>query len=88
MSDKNDKKRKICPTKLDVSDNFVLNRKICPTRVRQKCKDMSDRTRCVDTIDPIHAAAMTDKKRGLGCRFARQYVNCDVTSLLLHVPVT
>ena len=20
-------------------------------------------------IDPIHAAAMTDKKRGLGCRF-------------------
>ena len=22
-----------------------------------------------DTIDPIHAAAMTDKKRGLGCRF-------------------
>ena len=24
---------------------------------------------CTWDIDPIHAAAMTDKKRGLGCRF-------------------
>ena len=46
---------------------------------------------CDVTIDPIHAAAMTDKKRlGLQIyrKFARQYVNCDVISLLLHVPVT
>ena len=39
-------------------------------------------------IHPIHVAAMLNKKRGLEGQFARQYVNRDVTSLLLYVPVT
>ena len=42
----------------------------------------------VNCIHPIHATAMVNKKRGLEGKFARQYVNRDVTSLLLHVPVT
>ena len=43
---------------------------------------------CACVIDPIHVTAMMNKKRGLEGKFARQYVNRDVTSLLLHVPVT
>ena len=38
--------------------------------------------------DPIHVTAIMNKKRGLAGKFACQYVNRDVTSLLLHVPVT
>ena len=38
-------------------------------------------------IHPIHVTAMMNKKRGLEGKFARQYVNRDVRSLLLHVPV-
>ena len=38
-------------------------------------------------IDPIHVTAMMNKKRGLEGKCARQYVNRDVTSLLLPVPV-
>ena len=33
-------------------------------------------------------AGMLNKMRGLEGKFARQYVNRDVASLLLHVPVT
>ena len=45
-------------------------------------------------IYPIHAAVMMNKKRGLAGKFtanvrvSRAYVNSDVTSLLLHVPMT
>ena len=39
-------------------------------------------------IHPIHVTAMMNIKRVLEGKFARQYVNRDVTSLLLHVPVT
>ena len=39
-------------------------------------------------IHPIHVTAMMNKKRGLEGKSARQYVHRDVTSLLLHVPVT
>ena len=39
-------------------------------------------------IHPIHVTAMMNKKRGLEGKFARQYVNRDVRSLLLHIPVT
>ena len=39
-------------------------------------------------IHPIHVTAMMNKKRGKEGKFARQYVNRDVTSLLLDVPVT
>ena len=43
----------------------------------------------VAIIDPIHVAAMMNKKRGLAGNFtANLHVNRDVTSLLLHVPVT
>ena len=44
-------------------------------------------------MDPIRAAAIMNKKRGLACKFARQYVNSivtsrshDVTSLFRHLP--
>ena len=40
------------------------------------------------SIHPIHVTAMMSKKRGLEGKFARQCVNRDVISLLLHVPVT
>ena len=43
--------------------------------------------RVLTVIHPIHVVAML-KKRGLEGKFARQYVKLDVTSLLLHVPVT
>ena len=33
----------------------------------------------VNSIHPIHATAMLDKKRSLDCKYARQYVKHDVT---------
>ena len=51
-----------------------------------ECTQLRAKPNCL--IDPIHVAAMMNKKRGLAGTFACQYVNRDVTSLLLHVHVT
>ncbi len=56
----------------------------------QTCDELLTRCQCLfnDPIHPIHVTAMMNIKRGLEGKFARQYVKRDVTSLLLHVPVT
>ena len=53
VSDKNDKRRKICPTELDMSDKNCNKSQICPTELDmsdknyKKTQDMSDRARYV-----------------------------------------
>ena len=44
--------------------------------------------RIVERLGNTHVTAMMNKKRGLEGKCALQYVNRDVTSLLLHVPET
>ena len=39
-------------------------------------------------IDPIHAAAIMKKKRGLACKFTANLRVSTYIALLLHVPVT
>ena len=58
------------------------------SRHKQRYFIHSYRTEMYTLIHPIHVTAMMNKKRGLEGKFARQYVNRDVRSLLLHVPVT
>ena len=69
----------------DIDVIVILIRQLsCFETIIAECKTTENR--------PYSRRGHDGQKERLGlqiyCKFARQYVNCDATSLLLHVPVT